>query len=67
MTINQCTINTQRKKNKNLNSNKVQTLRTENNKIHNEISDSNRLDYKSLYIAIQNRMKTTGFFIVKRR
>ena len=44
---------------KHLNLNKMQILRTQNNKIHNELSDNNRLDYKSLYIAIQNSIKTT--------
>ena len=48
----------------------MQTLRTQkyqNTYIYNEISDSNRLDYKSLYIAIQNRMKTMVLKNVKRR
>ena len=32
-----------------------------NNKIQNEISDSNRLYYTLLYIAFQNRMKKNSF------
>ena len=64
-------INTQQEEEqKNLNLNKVQNLRTQFNKIHTyhkDISDSNRLYFTSLYIAIHNGMKATVLNNVKRR
>ena len=37
---------------------KEQTAHTQNNNLHNEIRDNNRLGYRSRYLVIQNRIKT---------